>query len=92
MTACATFVPPSRESFFALYWDHARDRPRMELCLLAGFRSSDIPEILSTDWDALVEWERGELRLGILAMLPIHDATRAESQRSRELRGEKVPA
>ena len=35
MTACATFVPPSRESFFALYWDHARDRPRMECCLVS---------------------------------------------------------
>ena len=83
---------PSRESFFALYWDHARDRPRMELCLLAGFSSSDFSELISTDWDALTEWERVELRRSILAMLPIHDATRAEGVRSRELRGEKVTA
>ena len=87
MTACATFVPPSRESFFALYWDHASDRARMELCLLAGFSSSDFSTLMTTPWDALTEWERVELRRSILAMLPLHDQVRAEVRRSRELRG-----
>ena len=90
MTDTHAPVPPSRESFFALYWDHARDRPRMECCLLAGFASCDLRPITEMDWDRLTEWERVELRRAILSMLPVHDAVRAESQRSRELRGEKV--
>lgn len=81
-----------RESFFALYWDHARDLPRMELCLLAGFSSNDFPTLMQTDWNALTEWERVELRLSILAALPLHDQVRAECVKSRQLRGEKVTA
>ena len=83
---------PSRESFFALYWDHARDVSRFNLCVLAGFPSADIPELQRQEWAALMIWERDKLRAALLQMVTLHAEVVAEAQRSRELRGEKVPA
>ncbi len=84
--------PPSRESFFALYWDHARDLPRLSLCILAKFNSSDIPMIVSRDWWALLTYERAQLRGAFVALLAQHDEIRVEMERSRGLRGEQVLA
>lgn len=88
----ATDPQPSRESFFALYWDHARDLPRQSLCILARFHSSDIPMIVSHDWWALLDYERAQLRAAFMSLLAQHDEVRAEMERARELRGEKVTA
>ena len=83
---------PSRESFFALYWDHARDVSRFNLCVLAGFPSADIPELQRQEWATLMIWERDKLRAALLRMVTIHAEVVAEAERSRALRGEKVPA
>lgn len=79
---------PSRESFLALYWDHARSIARFNLCTLAGIPAADVPELVGNDWDFLTEWERAKLRRAVVDFLPIHDATRAAARRDRALRGE----
>ena len=91
MTAAAP-SQPSRESFFALYWDHARDVSRFSLCVLAGFPSADIPELQRQEWATLMIWERDKLRAALLRMVTMHAEVVAEANRSRALRGEKVPA
>ena len=81
-----------RESFFALYWDHARDVSRFNLCVLANFPSADIPELQRQEWATLMIWERDKLRAALLRMVTIHTEVVVGAKRSRELRGEKVTA
>lgn len=91
MTA-ATHSAPSRESFFSIYWDHARDLPRQSLGVLARFESAEVLDLVCHPWDELLEYQRVRLRAAIMQLLEIHDAGRAELARIRELQGETVPA
>lgn len=76
-------TPPSRESFFALYWDHARHWPRTATAMLAGFHSAEIAGLLDCEWSELLEYQRDKLRQAVLEMLTVHEQTRAEVARSR---------
>lgn len=91
MTA-TTKPKPTRESYFAIYWDHARDLPRTALCTFAGFMSEEIALLVRDTWDELFEYQRARLRAALLQFLITHDQVRVETERSRELRGEKVTA
>jgi len=91
MTA-STHLVSSRESFFSLYWDHARDLPRQSVCVLARFESVEVLDIVRHPWDELLEYQRARLRAAILQLLEIHDAGRAELARIRELQGRGVTA
>lgn len=68
---------PSRESFFALYWDHARDHMRGAICILAGVSTN----CCLFRWDELEEMERDRLGAQILTMVEVHDENRLEDQR-----------
>jgi hypothetical protein len=70
--------PPSRESFYALYWDHARDLPRFSACMLAHFEGDEVSHITSMEWDHLPENDRVRLRAAILQLLEVHDLNRKE--------------
>lgn len=62
----------TRESFFALYWDHCRDFWKEHLCRTA--KLSGAYGLLQ--WDELTEAERPALRKEILEMVEIHEHNR----------------
>ena len=89
MTAAA---PPSRESFFALYWDHVRSLPRLAIMLLAKIPKEKAPEFEARAWDELLEDERNAIRAAIMDLIEFHDYTRQQAAHRRELQGKAVPA
>lgn len=78
---------PSRESFFALYWDHVRSLPRLALMVMAKIPKDRMLDFESRSWDELLECEREPIREAILFLIECHDATRQEAVRRRELQG-----
>lgn len=86
MTAAAP-PAPSRESFFALYWDHVRQLPRLALLCMARIPKDRMMDFESRSWDELLECEREPIRAAILFLIECHDLTRQEAVRRRELQG-----
>lgn len=78
---------PSRESFYALYWDHVRQLPRLALMVMAKIPKEHMLDFESRSWDELLECEREPIRTAILFLIECHDATRQEAVRRHELRG-----
>lgn len=82
-----TAATPSRESFFALYWDHIRQLPRLALMCMAQIPKERMAEFDSRAWDELLECEREPIRAAILFLIECHDHTRQEAVRRREVQG-----
>jgi hypothetical protein len=87
MTAPVEPLPTSRESFFAIYWDHAHATARFNACLLAGIPHDEINNTQLLSWDELLSFERPALRHAILKLIQLHDLNRKELARIRELNG-----
>lgn len=78
---------PSRESFFALYWDHVRQLPRLALLCMAKVPKERMPEFDSRSWDELLECEREPIRAAIMFLIECHDITRQDAARRRDVQG-----
>lgn len=82
--ATATPPPISRESFFALYWDHARDLSLTTICCLAKINREYMTGLARTPWDELDEADRVKIRAAILELIEVHDHNRRIERACRE--------
>lgn len=76
--------PISREDFFALYWDHAREIPRYSLCLVAHFPKPYAVGLSAASWSDIQEPDRAKLRVAVLDLLEVHAHNREVERKQRE--------